>query len=241
MDREAWRAAVHGVIRSQTRLNNWTEWSMVCRATQDRWVIVKSSHKPWSTGGRNGKPLWYSSPENPMDSRKRQKDTTPKDEIPQIGNVQYAIVEEWRAITNISRKNEELYKKGLNEPDSHIGIVTHLEPDILECDDKWALGSITINKVSRGDAIPAELFKILKHESVKVLYSIYQKYISGYRIGKGQFSFQSQRRAMPKNVQTIAQLCSFHMLARLCSKSLKLGFNSLWTKSLQMLGKAEEP
>ena len=97
-------------------------------------------------------------------------------------------MEEWRAITNISRKNEELYKKGLNEPDSHIGVVTHLEPDILECDFKWALGSITINKVSRGDAIPAELFKILKDESMKVLYSIYQKYVA---TGLEKVSFHS--------------------------------------------------
>ena len=71
------------------------------------------------------------------------------------------------------------------------------------------------------------------------------KFSSGHRIGKGQFSFQSQRRARPKNVPTSTQLCSFHMLARLCSKSCKLGFSSMWTKNLQMyklgLEKAEEP
>ena len=67
----------------------------------------------------------------------------------------------------------ELYKKGHNDPDNHDGVVTHLEPDILECEVKWALGSITTNKASGGDRIPAELFKILK--DVKVLHSICQQ------------------------------------------------------------------
>ena len=70
---------------------------------------------------------------------------------------------------------EELYKKGLNDPDSHNGVITHLEPDILECEVKWALGSITTNKASGGDEIPAELFQILKDNSVKVLHSICQQ------------------------------------------------------------------
>ena len=67
---------------------------------------------------------------------------------------------------------EELYKKGLNDPDNHDSVLTHLEPDILECEFKWALGSITINKASGGDGIPAELTQILKDEAVKVLHSI---------------------------------------------------------------------
>ena len=65
---------------------------------------------------------------------------------------------------------EELYEKGLNDPDNHDGVATHLEQDILECEDKWALGSITTNKTSGGDGIPAELFKILKDDAVKVLH-----------------------------------------------------------------------
>ena len=68
---------------------------------------------------------------------------------------------------------EELYKKDLHNPDNHDGVITHLEPDILECEVKWALGSITMNKVSGGNGIPAELFKILKDHVVKVLHSIY--------------------------------------------------------------------
>ena len=70
---------------------------------------------------------------------------------------------------------EELYKKALSDPDSHDGVVTHLEPDILECEVKWALGSITINKASGGDGIPAELFQLLKDDAVKVLHSICQQ------------------------------------------------------------------
>ena len=70
---------------------------------------------------------------------------------------------------------EELYKKGLNDWDNHDGVVTYLEPDILECEVKWALGSITANKASGGDGIPAELFQILKDAAVKVLHSVCQQ------------------------------------------------------------------
>ena len=67
---------------------------------------------------------------------------------------------------------QELYSKDLHDPDNHYGVITHLEPDILECEVKWALGSITINKASGGDGIPVELFQILKNDAVKVLNSI---------------------------------------------------------------------
>ena len=70
---------------------------------------------------------------------------------------------------------EELYKKYLQDPDNHNGVITHLEPDILECEVKWALGSITTNKASGGDRIPVELFQILKDDAVKVLHSICQQ------------------------------------------------------------------
>ena len=66
---------------------------------------------------------------------------------------------------------EELYKKDLHDTDNHDGVITHLEPDILECEIKWALGSITTNKASGGDGIPVELFQILKDDAVKVLHS----------------------------------------------------------------------
>ena len=71
---------------------------------------------------------------------------------------------------------EELYKKDLNDPDSHDGVITHLKLDILECEVRWALGSITMNKSTRGDGIPTELFQILKDDAVKVLHSICQQF-----------------------------------------------------------------
>ena len=70
---------------------------------------------------------------------------------------------------------EELYKKGPNNPDNHHGVITHLEPDILECEVKWALGSITMNKPRGGDGIPVELFRNIKDDAVKVLHSVCQQ------------------------------------------------------------------
>ena len=96
-------------------------------------------------------------------------------------------------------------------------VITHLEPDILECEVKWALGSITINKVSGGDGIPVELFQILKDDAVKVLHSICQQIWKTQhwpQNWESQFSFQSQRKAMPKNAQTTAQLHSSHTLVK---------------------------
>ena len=112
---------------------------------------------------------------------------------------------------------EELYKKDLHDPDNYNGVITHLEPDLLECEVKWALGSITTNKTSGSDGIPVELFQILKYDAVNVPYSICHKsgrLSSDHRTGKGQISFQSQRRAMLKNVQITAQLHTSHMLAK---------------------------
>ena len=122
---------------------------------------------------------------------------------------------------------EELYKKDLHDQDNHDGVITHLEPDILECEVNWALESITTNKASGDDGIPVELFQILKDDAVKVLHSICQQRIvsakhfhsicgklsSGHRTGNGPFSFQSQSHAVPKNAQTTAQLHS-HTLVK---------------------------
>ena len=93
---------------------------------------------------------------------------------------------------------EELYKKGLNDPDNHSGVITHLEPDILEFKVKWALGSVTINRVSGGDGIPVEPSQILKDDALKLLHSICQQ------IWKTQQWPQDWRRSVfikiPKNV-----------------------------------------
>ena len=98
-------------------------------------------------------------------------------------------------------------------------MITHLEPDILECEVKWALESITMNKASGGGVIPVELFQILNDEAVKVLNSICYTNLKKsanifHRTGKGQFSFQSQRKAMPKNAQITTQLHSSHTLVK---------------------------
>ena len=85
---------------------------------------------------------------------------------------------------------EQLYKKDLHDPDNHDGVTTHLQPDILECEVKWALGSITVNKASGGDGIPVELFQILKDDAVKVLHSI------GQQIWKTQQWAQDWKRSV---------------------------------------------
>ena len=102
-------------------------------------------------------------------------------------------IKKWQEYT------EELYKKDLHDPDNHDGVIPHLEPDILECELKWALGSIT-TITSGGDGIPAELFQILKTTLSKCCTeyaSKFGKLSTGHRTGKCQFSFQSQRKAMP--------------------------------------------
>ena len=106
---------------------------------------------------------------------------------------------------------EELYKKDLHDPDNHDGVITHLEPDILEWEVQWALGSITTNKASGGDGIPAELFQILKDDAVEVLQSTCQ------HIWRTQQWPQDWKRRAMLNDKTAAQLHSFYMLARLCS------------------------
>ena len=112
---------------------------------------------------------------------------------------------------------EEMYRKDIHNPDNHEGLITHVEPDILECEVKWALESITTYKASGGDGIPSELFQILKDDAVKVLHSIYQQ------IWKTQHCPQDWKRsvfipitkkAMQKNAQTTAQLHSSHMLVK---------------------------
>ena len=120
------------------------------------------------------------------------------------------VIEAEDVKTRWQEYTEELYKKDLHDPDNHDGVITDLEPDILECEVRPALESITMNKASGGDRIPVELFKILRAEAVKVLHSICQqiwKTQQWPQDWKDQFSFQSQRKAMPKecsNYCTIA-------------------------------------
>ena len=121
------------------------------------------------------------------------------------------IKKRWKEYT------EKLYKKDLTDPDNHDDVIINLVPDILEFEVKWALGSITMHKVSGGDGIPAELFQILKGDGLKCCTQYASKsgkLSGGHRAGKGRFSFQSQRKAMPKIFQTTTQVHSSHTLAK---------------------------
>ena len=103
------------------------------------------------------------------------------------------------------------------DPDNHRGVITHLDPDILECEVKWALGNITMNKARGGDGIPVELFQILKDDAVKVLHSICQqiwKTQQWPQDWKRSVFIPIQRKAMPKNAKTTSQLHSSHMLVK---------------------------
>ena len=111
----------------------------------------------------------------------------------------------------------ELYKKDLNDLDNHDGVITHPEPDILECEVKWALGSITTNKTSGDDGIPVELFQILKDDAVKVLHSTCQqmwKTQQWPQDWKRSVFIPIPKKGNAKNVQIIAQLHSSHTLAK---------------------------
>ena len=122
---------------------------------------------------------------------------------------------------------EELYKKDLHDQDDHVGEITHLEPDILECEVKWALESITTNKASGGDGIPVELLQILKDDAVKVLHSIWQQ------VWKTQQWPHDWKRSVfipiPKKGNTKIFKLPYNythcdVTARKCSKFFKLGF-----------------
>ena len=143
---------------------------------------------------------------------------------------------------------EELYKKDLHDPDNHDGVITHthLEPDILECEVKWALESVTMNKASGGDRIPAELFQILKDDAVKVLHSICQQ------IWKTQHWPQAWKRSVfiPIPNKGNAKECSnYHTVALISHaimlKILQARLQQYITVNFQMLKlvleKAEEP
>ena len=111
-------------------------WAMPFRAAQDGQVMVESSDKMWSTGEENGKPLQYSCLENPMNSMKRQKGMTLKDEFPRLVGVQYATGEEWR---NNSRKNEEMEPKQNNNNQLWMWLVMEVNSDAVKSNIAWNL------------------------------------------------------------------------------------------------------
>ena len=143
---------------------------------------------------------------------------------------------------------EELYKKDLHNPDTRNDVITHLEPDILECEVKWVLGSITTNKASGGDGIPVEVFQILKDDAVKVLLSVCQQ------VWITQQWPQDWKRSVsipiPKkgNAKKCSNYCTITLISHASKVMLKIpkpGVNSMWTMNLQMfmldLEKAEKP
>ena len=168
-----------------------------------------------------------------------------------LGSIKDRNGMDWTEAEDIKKRWQEyteLYKKDLHNPDNHDGVIIHLEPDILECEVKWALGSITTNKASGGDGIPVELFQILKDDAVKVLHSICQQ------IWKTEQWPQDWKMSVfnpvPKkgntkecsNYRTIA-LISY--TSKVMLKILKPGFSNTWIVNFQMfklvLEKAEEP
>ena len=120
------------------------------------------------------------------------------------------------------KNTEELYKKDLNDLDNHDGVVTHLDPDILECQVKWALGSITMKKATGGDRIPDELFQILKDDAVKALHSVCQQ------IWKTQQCLQDWKRSVfipiPKkgNAKECSNYCKITLISHVSKVMLKI-------------------
>ena len=136
------------------------------------------------------------------------------------------IKKRWQEYTKELNSNK---KKDLNDPDHHDGVITHLEPDILECEVKWPLGSITTNKASGGDGIPVELFQILKDDAVKVLHSICQqiwKTAVATELEKVNFHSNPKERQCQRMFKLPYNCTHLTCLARSCPKSFKLGFSS---------------
>ena len=141
-------------------------------------------------------------------------------------------IQSWRTLFPIwnPRIHRRTIQKDLHDPDNHDGVITHLEPDILECQVKWALRSITMNKASGGDGIPVELFQILKDDAVKVLHSICQQ------IWKTQDWKRSVFIPIPKkgNAKEYSNYLTIARFSHASSKFSKWGFNSAWTENFQI-------
>ena len=140
---------------------------------------------------------------------------------------------------------EELYKKDLNDPDNHDGVITHLEPDILECKVKWVLGSITMNKASGGDKIPGELFQILINDAVKALHSICQQIWKSQQRPqdwKRSISIPIQKKGNAKDCSNYCTIALISHASKVMLKILQARLNSPLTQMYKLdLEKAEEP
>ena len=136
--------------------NSMKLWAMPCRATQDEWVIVESSDKTWSTGEGNGKPFQYSCLENPMNSMKRQKDRTLKDELPRSVGAQNATGNQWR---NNSRKNEGMEPKQKQYP---VVDVTGDKSKVQCCKEQYCIGTWNVRSMNQGK------LEVVKQEMARV-------------------------------------------------------------------------
>ena len=153
----------------------------------------------------------------------RQEISSRKVEIPREYFMQngHNKGQKWSEAEDIKKRwqeyTEELYRIDIHNPDNYDGVILHLEPNTLECEVKWALRSITMSKASGGEGIPAELFKILKDDVMKVLHSVCQQIWKTQKWPqdwKMSVFILIPKKAMPKNVQTTTQLHSSHMLAK---------------------------
>ena len=137
---------------------------------------------------------------------------------------------------------EELYEKDLHDQDNHYGVITHLEPDILECEVKWALGSITMNKASGGDGIPVELFQILKDDAVKVLHSICQQWPQDW---KRSVFIPIPKKGNAKECSDYRTITLISHTSKVMLKILQARLQQYMNLNVQMfklvLEKAEEP
>jgi len=143
---------------------------------------------------------------------------------------------------------EELYKKDLQDPDNHDSVITHLEPDILECKVRWALGNITMNKASGGDGIPVELFQILKDDAVKVLHSICQQVWKNWAVTTGlerPVFIPIPKKGNSKECSNYRTIALISHTSKVMLKILPARLQQYVTVNFQMfkldLEKAEEP
>ena len=159
-------------------------WAMPCRATQDQWVMVKSSDRMWSTGEENGKRLQYPCLENPMNSMKRQKGRTLKDELPRLVGAQYATGDQWR---NNSRKNEEMQPKQNQQPVVHVAGAKAKTPScgcgrkIWCCKEQYCIGTWNVRSMNQGK------LEVVKQEIARV--NIYILGISELILGISPFQW----------------------------------------------------
>ena len=125
-------------------------------------------------------------------------------------------------MTGIHRTEYTEYKKDLHDPDHHDGVITHLEPDILECEFKWALESITTNKAGGGDGIPVELFQILKDDAVKVLHSICQQNLENSAVATGLEKVSFHSNPKERQCQRMFKLCTTALISHPSKEMLKI-------------------